>query len=460
MAIDYTDLAQAFGSLVGKINIYDAWIGDISTYQAELIATLSAEDALHLVDDVPDTYEALQDQITSWIFGGLKTQCDNVFQNPTLVTDHLALGDIGGVDEVLVGLRQDMLDTSNTVKACTITIGSPSYDLTNADSVAILTTTTLDGVNAPASGAAANRTYAGVTSELAQDSQTVTMTCTADAESGGTLSGGEGFLIVGNPSNTSYHREDEGFGEVNGTVGNATGTEMIVNGAFEQWSTGNPVSWTIVDGVQAVDFEESVDGLRNSSAFKLLGGNTNVTLQQIIPEDRLERRRQYVMIALVKKDGTSGSIAFTLKEGSTMIANFTATINSLSAGWNLLHDFFVVPDEIESDWIARFDCDTSGCNGDPLIDDFAILPVSYFNGIGYVLVAKDEKIIVGDKISFTVSNDNAGVFQTAVRRLYGIQLPSTGSTPTLPEIYAQGQVVVSAAAALNLSANIGSVTVA
>jgi hypothetical protein len=452
MAINYDDFSRAFGTFVSKIDAYDHWIDELAVYEAELIATLSAQDALHLVDDVPETYEALQDSITNWINSRLKAFTDAVIVNPTLVTNNLPVGDVTGVAEVLQAIRKDMLDTSNTVKSCAITIGSPSYDLTNTGAVLLLTTSTLDGFSPPASYAVADPTYANVVSELAQDSQTVTFVCTADAESGGTARGAEQFQIVGNPANGSYHRNSEGLGEAATSCVNVAGGSLAANGSFASWTTGNPNSWTINDGVTVTDFEEDPNGLRGGSSFKLKGGNTNVDISQLIPEDELIRRKAYFLIALVKKAGTTGTIVFTLKESSTTIANFTADMATAAAGWNLYNDLFLVPDSIAADWTLRIVCDTSGCNGSPLVDDVLIVPVNYMGGFGHALVAIDAKIILQDEVSMALSNDNAGVLQTAFRRLYGMQMPSSGS-PTIGDAYA-----LRSPAMLGLSGNVGSVT--
>jgi hypothetical protein len=425
MAINYTNFATAIGAVIKKVDTYNTWIATLASERDEVIAMCSAEGQLQLVDDVPDAYGNFQDVVSGWITSGLKGYTDKLLTNPGLVTSNLPVGDVNGVSEVLVALRKDMVTNSETVLKCTVTVGSITYTLANTLAVKLITTTTLDGVNPPASYAAAMPAYAGVTSELAQDSQTVTLTCTADSESGGTLRGAETFSIVGNPASGSYRKTAEGIGEDVITVGNVASGDIIAGGDFDSWTAGNPDGWTVNDGVAAADFvEESGNGLRGTSALKLLGGATNVDLSQIIPEANFVRRQAYALVAMVKKAGTTGTAVISLKDGATTIASLNIDISTAAAGWNLHSNVFVVPAAITADYVLRIVADTSGFNGNPLIDDILLVPMKYVGGIGMALVALDTKVMLGDKAAFALSNDNDGVFQTYFRRQYGVQLPS------------------------------------
>jgi hypothetical protein len=61
------------------------------------------------------------------------------------------------------------------------------------------------------------------------------------------------------------------------------------------------------------------------------------------------------------------------------------------------------------------------------IDGGGVAPVTYHNGVNFMVYAGTDKFIRNDRFSLTVSNDNNGVFQTFFRKTYGMQLPSTGS---------------------------------
>lgn len=457
MAITWANLFAPLGQVINKTNIYKGWIADVETNQDELLSTLNSQAAHHLMDDVPDVYQALQNQITAWI-GGLKGFADKILTNRDVVTSQLPIGDVAGAQEVIPHLRRAMTADSQTVKKCTVTIGSATYTLSNSDAVKVITTKVLDGVSSPANNSLANPDYAGLDSELGQDSQTISMICTADSESGGVNQGAEVFSVVGNPLQPSYTRLSEGMGETVGTCAQGAGTSIVANGQFEDWTGGNPDDWTVVDGTPTTEFVEDANGLRGSSSFKIVAGSVDIELQQLIDSDQLIRRRAYMLIALVEKAGTTGVIDIKVLEGVTEKAAVTINMATAASGWNLLSDLFIVDDEILEPWKLQITA-LSTFDGSPLVDDVLIVPVTYVNGIGYVLVAMDNTIILGDKIEFAVSNDNAGLIQTYMRRTYGAQLPSSSSN-SIDESYATGLRITPAAANLNMSAVNPTVTVA
>ena len=67
-----------------------------------------------------------------------------------------------------------------------------------------------------------------------------------------------------------------------------------------------------------------------------------------------------------------------------------------------------------------------------LIDNIAFGPVTYFGGTHVVLSSGTDKWLVGDKVTWTVANNNAGVIQTFFRKAFRLQLPSSAS-PTIAD---------------------------
>jgi hypothetical protein len=59
----------------------------------------------------------------------------------------------------------------------------------------------------------------------------------------------------------------------------------------------------------------------------------------------------------------------------------------------------------------------------------------YHGGVAAAVVPGSSRFAAGDRFTFTVSNDAAGVFQEAFRKNYGVQLPSSGA-PTIADALA------------------------
>lgn len=98
----------------------------------------------------------------------------------------------------------------------------------------------------------------------------------------------------------------------------------------------------------------------------------------------------------------------------------------------VFYDQFIVPFEILDDLLLSLvgnldsDCD------DIIIDQITIQPCTYIAGVAIGLVQGADKFLVGDQFSLTISNNNAGKFQTLFRKAFKVQLP-TDATPTISD---------------------------
>jgi len=430
MAINYTDLATAVGEFVKKIDAYDAWQSTLDTYYAEHVTAFSSLE-LDLIDGLEDAYDTFQSNLSRFITLELISYASGVLTDETMLTDELGLGDNTGLAAVLPALRRAMIADAEDFLKSAVTIGSPAYDVANTGSLKLITTAYLDGYNAPARYAVADITYSGELSQLAQDSQTLTLTCTQDSESGSATRGTERFNVTGGATSGPYAKTDEGLGGSNQiNVMNSAGTALVPNGTFDSWTTAGPSSWTLESGVLDTDFEEDTAALRETSGLKILTSAT-VELTQTISENSLTRYRGYALVVMVKKSGTTGIVFVNLLEGAAPQAAVEVDMSTAAAGWNVVSDIFQVPAQIDEDWTIQVI--TGGTfNGTPTVDDVMIVPLTYVGGVGLVLLNVDEKIIVEDEVSFTLSNDNAGKFQTFFRKAYGVQMP-TDAAPTIAD---------------------------
>ena len=183
-------------------------------------------------------------------------------------------------------------------------------------------------------------------------------------------------------------------------------------------------------------------------------GNGTATLQisQAIAETNLEPYRRYCVLAQVGKSGMAAIAAGTLTiqfegTGYTPTASEKIELNAAAlaalGGTNIDHDSYTIqsfyinmPADIPSDLkLVVKVTGTLTTDARVLIDNMAFGPVTYFAGSHVVLSSGPDKWLVGDKISWTVANNDAGVIQSFFRKAYGLQLPSHAS-PTIADALA------------------------
>ena len=93
--------------------------------------------------------------------------------------------------------------------------------------------------------------------------------------------------------------------------------------------------------------------------------------------------------------------------------------------FSLLYFWINTPSIIPSDWKLVMQVASTLSNTVAVYWDSVLLhPVDYHGGIAAALVAGATRFTVGDRFTFTVANDNAGVWQTFARRHWRFQLRS------------------------------------
>ena len=109
--------------------------------------------------------------------------------------------------------------------------------------------------------------------------------------------------------------------------------------------------------------------------------------------------------------------------------------SSLAAatGWTLKHFYINMPNDIPSDLKLSIDVKSGLTNAKTvIIDQVMVGPVVYNGGVNAVVVMGAGVFRKNDTFSFSLSNNNSGVFQTFFRKGLGLQLPSAAS-PTIAD---------------------------
>ena len=180
----------------------------------------------------------------------------------TLTAD-IVTGDTGD-DIVLANTSGTVYQTSvsmapnESVTASVVTLGSPTTtaSLSGRSLGTVATGAVLDGFNEPVVGSVINPHWNGATSQLANTSETMTLTCVSDSETGGaTVGESETFILEGGSGNPTYHWDAAGSGTGPG-ITPLQGESYFSNLNFEDFTSNSPDSWTVDNGTAGTHIDD------------------------------------------------------------------------------------------------------------------------------------------------------------------------------------------------------------
>lgn len=438
MAIDYTDASAGLfthiGKIVKRINNYEGYPD--STLPADYtsisdILQAGGQDAV--AEGLVSSYDGFKSSVDGWR-NTLLGYCTKRLKDPTTVIQQLKLY-TDDLATVLAKLITQMSIDGKTINKSTVSLGSVTAAAANQGNGTVLVSKVLDGYSKPTRNTPAHNLYAGVDSELAVPSETMTLICVADSENDGRTEGQESFQWFGETENNhlSYKQEGSGQGPTIQTVQAAT---LLSNLDFETFSTNTPGSWTIDNGTAGTHiFAESTNYYHGAKAIKFLGTGAQavIGISQAFSISQLRPLRRYLCTVRYKASGVPANGAILIQPtGTGFTAGSTEKI-AVAAGafptsWTLGYFFINLPAIIPSDFSLAVTITSTLSNGTAVyFDNMAFAPVEWHGGVNLGVVAGSTRFMRGDKFTFTVANDSAGVFQEFFRRGYGVQLPSSGS---------------------------------
>lgn len=434
MAVDYTKVFTVIGCYVDKINDYYAYIATYTSDQTAIETILSAQSLVRLEEDLVDVYADYKSEVTDNI-QLLISRVSTVLTDNTLIGNNFSFGQEPSLTVVWPALHKDMTDNDHNVKANTATVGSASYTSYNANPGKILTGTKLDGVTPPVSGGPALASYSGVTTQLTPTSETLTFTCATDSLPNGTP-GSETFVITGTGAGSGGYSPT---GENAGSLGTVTVLDnavasYVANASFDSWTSGALDSWTEDDGTHGTDFTSSAVTLQDTGlSFKTIQSGNSMQIHQSMSADNFIRDKAYFIgVWAAKNTDVAGDQELTL---SVTSMSASISVKPTTTTWTFYYTQAIFPKNFFGDTldITLASVGTLGAGNDAmLVDNIIIAPCEYFEGVAMGVVNGDGRWVVGDTISLTISNSDAGKFQTAFRKMYGVQLP-TDATPTISD---------------------------
>ena len=209
---------------------------------------------------------------------------------------------------------------------------------------------------------------------------------------------------------------------------------------FEDFSTTDtPDGWTIVAGVVTTNIaRESSIVYRGTYALKFIDtGIAAITIKQSIPESQLVPLQRYCCSFRYRAAAADGAgVDLTVKFTGTGYTEGTtekSVINGVAfpTSYTLAYFFVTMPEVIPSDFGLNVTL-----TGTPTeifyLDDFGLAPVTYHNGLAFVVIAGATPFVKRDLFTADVSMTD-GVIQRFMIRNYGTMLPSSAAAPTISD---------------------------
>lgn len=442
MAINYTNLFTMLGKLVKGVNNVKTYYSELDTDLSAVQSVYSSNSQFALLQSIPDTWVGFKNNVFSWI-GQLNNQvATRLLTDRELILKELPIGSGSSLSEVMPLLIADMVANSQHVTKSVVTLGAVTTTSTNASVGELLVDAVLDGVTPPGTSMPAYKGYNGLTSQLAEDDN-INVVCSTDSENGLVQEGRESFQWLGKPTSPGlYHYLSPGSG-TNTTIQPLNSYSFVANGEFELFTTNTPASWTVVSGTTGTHIVKETSVVkRGTSALRYTGDGAQgtISISQAVNQSGLTALKRYVVAVWVR--GTSATSAGTLTiqlEGTGYTAGATekiemdATALSAATSYTLKKFYVNLPLEIPDDLKLVVKVTGTLTTGKSVyIDGLVMGPVTYVNGVNVAIVAGTNKFLAGDKFVFTISNNDAGVFQTWFRKAFGYQIP-TDNSPSIAD---------------------------
>lgn len=441
MAINYTDLFTNIGVLVKASNTLANFNDTLNTQKNTVLAQLNANAKYAIANGFNSTWEGFKSSVMGWT----SSPTGKIFEllsDQTSVVDQLSLGQNSSITSVFPALYADMVSNSKTVQSNTVTIGSVTKSVTNANAGTALVDGVLDGVTSPGSGYNPSRSYNGITSQLSVN-DTVILKCTSDSENGFLTSGNEIFSWVGNNVITGKYFTGSGNGP---TLQPLSVQNYLSNLDMESFSTNTPGSFTIDAGTAGTHiFADTSGQYEGSSGLKLTGDGVQSSIQisQAISTSRLVPLKRYAFVCHLKGQAGTSSGTFTVQfEGTGYTAGASERIQLSAAtlagltSWTRYSFYINMPLEIPDDLKLVIKWTGTPSAHSVRFDNGAFGLPTYYNGVNVLIHKGSSKFLYGDTLTFTLANNISGTFQTHARDYLKLQWPSSGS-PSISDTLAQ-----------------------
>jgi hypothetical protein len=295
----------------------------------------------------------------------------------------------------------------------------------------------LDAVSAPAAGKRAHPLLNSVNSEFSE-TQAVEIACTTDSYDGSVTAGSEQFSVFGEAGGKGGILYDPVGGSGRGpglrTINEDT---KLLNGTMEAFTSNVPTNWTLANGTALTHIsQETTQKYRGASSVEFSGTGAQATIRitQAIASSNLVPGKRYILGLRYKASAidTASQTFLVLFTGTGYTASSSEKISILGNVWSTSwsHQYFYVnlPRNLPTDWKCEISITGTMSAGKMLwVDDVAFAPVTWFAGVNLAGFAGATPAAIADRWTFTLSNDEGGLFSRLLTRHFGVQLPSNNA---------------------------------
>lgn len=445
MAFDHVGFFTVLGKFVKTIDTVDGYHDAIETLKTEIRDVYEGEDLHDLYATMPTLVSGFQTNFTSFINSLITDLQNGLFADRDYVLEQLTFSG-SGTTAVLNALYNYMVDNSLTIESSVVSIGGSDADkaagtVSLAKGAYLLCTRILDGVNNPGNGVSAHLRYLGAESQLARST-----TAYAEVTSVASLSSESVQLFPTYSSSAgtgAYVLQDE-EPAIGPTLVNGLSTRIgLVNADFNTFtadSGDSPDNWTLTGGTAGTDWSQqsnpSTDGEGITSGLKVVTSGVSFK-QQVTGLSHNTSYGFFIFSEVQETAGESCDLVCTLETnaGSSIKALGTFTTEVQTNGTFhtvdnqfLNYAFFTLAESVSlTDLYLKVVVNNFTGTPNAAIYQVGVVPVSYWNGLGWVYVSPKTPVELGTQGSLAVANNDNGVFQRFFRKAFAIQLPTADS---------------------------------
>lgn len=428
-------LANLFSDITELRDFFDAINGLYSSITSAKNAVVSRFDTSAVEDIIgesEDVAEALFDAFDT-ACADFKTVCESRLLHPAQIEDQTRYAGTSSmtqaqkVERALFALHARLLSESKTVRSNVVTVGSVTATKTKTNAGTAETCSRLSGVVAPTTDAPVNYNYFNLLTECAKSDSCV-VECVSDVQSAtGIARGFETFRISGKIAEPGPFAARYGT-DGDGSVVYTTPIQgiSVIDLSFDSFTTTNePDDWTIQTGTAGSQiYEESTTIVGTGGKALRLKGTAEIR-RPILPTDVRGRSQMYLAFLLRKDGATSGTYTISVTgTGFTTVTTGSLNAADLTTTYTPVLLRIPVPANVPSDFRINISTTTvSGGNG-ILIDNGGLAEIAFWNGVGVAISEGEDSFTVGDRFTFTVTNDYVGDAQTMFAKVWRAQMPS------------------------------------
>lgn len=438
MAVNYTNLFRGLGELVQRaeryFNLYPGFDTDLSEIEADFQAIGRGD----IFSGVPEIIDGFKSNVLQWI-GLITSRSVSLLTERESILEELRL-ESPDLNTVLLNLYRDMVDQAVTINRSTVTIGAVTADKVNGNAGNIMIDKILDGTSAPGARLSVNWEYNGVNSELT-GSETMFVQVVQDSSTDGQNEGNEEMRVFGSVDSGDPWGPDT-FGSGPGPSFNVIqGASLGTNYEMENFTGNLPAGWDLDSGIAGTHvLEETSVLVRGVSALRFQGNSaqTSIQISQAIPTSCSPRTKYCVGFWVRGTTGISSGMLTIQFEGTGYTPGATEKISLNAAALSALSSyqwkyFFVnMPTQIPDDMALVIKWDGTPSTHSVYVDGGGIVQPVWHNGLSFAAYAGSEAFVKNDRFVFSVTNDEAGVFQRWFRKSLGFQMPSS-LTPSISD---------------------------